>query len=436
MRKQHIINLLFISSFSFFGIGRYLSQVSNFSIGYFFSIIPLLAIVLFYLLELLYRRKPLPRLQTHYVWLVLLVIAFCWSFMTALRYDLPGLNSVNTTTLILYVIVSAHTALIVQLYNDPQDEKGSLANLVYWGLTLLVLLNLLGYAAGLQNAVHAIGGRISLPFAQGLYSIACSVAILNLLILGRILKGKPRGFVLILYIAQFSLNLILMAGFNSRLSMLTFVLVAGLLLTKLWRPYPIVYAVSLFTLPLLLGFSELIYEVVQLPVFSEIMQRVDYEDVTSFNGRRYLWESSIDWLLTQGEGWWWGNGYKGYYTVDLFPELNVSWGWGKEKIDIHQHSSMMSSLVANGVLGTLPLLVILWLCLKHYTHQYRHRLPNASLLGAMLYLLIILEIDNYVYVESMGLYLLLVLSADVMVNRRTPTVSQAAPPAEAYILQK
>ena len=424
MQKQRLINILFISSFSFFGVGRYLAHTFNFSVGYVFSLVPLLAILLFYLLDVLYQRKSLPHLHANYVWLLLLALAYAVSFIVALRHNQQGMNNINTSTLIFYTMVAAHATLVVQLYNDPQDERGSLAHLLYWGLTLMVLINIIGYVGGLRNSGHAISGRISLPFAQGLYSMASTVAILNLLIIGKILKEKPRTYSLVLYISQFALNLFLIVGFNSRLSMLTFLLIAGLLIFKLWRPYPLIYVVSLFTLPLLLSFSELIYEIVQLPIFSELLKRVSYEDITNFNGRRYLWESGIDWFLTQGEGFWWGNGYRGYYTIDLFPELSAS--WGKSALDVHPHSTMLTALVANGFLGTLPLLVILWLCLKHYVNQYRYQLPNASLLGVILYLLLILEIDSYVSVESLGFLLLFMLSADVIVHRRVAHPSKAA----------
>ena len=426
MRKQHLINTLFISSFSFFGVGRYLAHAFNFSVGYFFSLAPLLAILLLYLLDVLYQKKALPRLHISYVWLLLLALAYAASFLVALRHNQPGMNSINTCTLMFYTMVAAHATLIVQLYNDPQDESGSLAHLLYWGLTLMVLVNIIGYVGGLRNSIHAISDRISLPFAQGLYSMASTVAILNLLIIGKVLKEKPQVYGIVLYALQFLLNLFLMVGFNSRLSMLTFLLVAGLLVLKLWRPYLLIYVVSLLTLPLLLSFSELIYEIVQLPVFSEILKRVSYEDITNFNGRRYLWESGIDWFLTQGEGFWWGNGYRGYYTIDLFPELSAS--WDKSALDVHPHSTMLTNLVANGFLGTLPLLFILWICLKHYVNQYRYQLPNASLLGVILYLLFILEIDSYVYVESLGFLLLFMLSADVIVRRRVAYPSKTAQP--------
>src|SRR5688572_8961728 len=95
--KTQFINFLFVLSFTFYGIGKYVAKVVNFSAGNVVSIIPLLLILIFYLIDIFVQRGFYVRLSKNYILLLLFVFfTVSLSFYEALRIGHPGFNAVNT----------------------------------------------------------------------------------------------------------------------------------------------------------------------------------------------------------------------------------------------------------------------------------------------------------------------------------------------------
>lgn len=416
--KTQLVNYLFVSSFTFYGIGKYVAKVANFSVGNVVSIIPLLIIIIFYVMDVFLKKGFYVQLSRNYILLLLFVIfTLVFSFYEALRIGHPGFNAVNTVFLTLFVIAISHAGIIVMFYN-ADNSTFNLARLIYAGLSIDILVNLVGYAAGLQNVIHYIPGRLNLPFSQGFYATANSVAIINLLIIGMWIFEDLKLPFKIFTILHFMVNLVLMTGFNSRLSIMIFLLCAALIFFRLINFYRILFFTSFFTIPLLLSFATLIYNILQLPLLSKLIRRLDYQDVTNFNGRRDLWQRGIDWLLSGGEGLWLGNGYQGHYTIGLLDDLAEFWH-RSSSLGLHIHSSLFEYLLAQGVIGVLPLILLILITLRFYkNHQFQD--PSYSiLLGVMFYLLFIFQIDIYVFITNTGAYLIFILISVVLVKKNS-----------------
>lgn len=412
-RKRDIINILFVAAFPIYGVGKYIAQIGNFSVGQITSVLPCLIILLFYVVDIIYKKEVKWSVNFNYI----LVLAFCVLSLTSLQKafagGIPGLNDINTITLSIFLIAFIHAPIVVQFYN--YEDGFSVQHLLYLGLSCDILLNLLGYGAGLKNAVHSIDGRLNLPFGQGFYAAANTVAIINLLIVGKLMNGVKNNLFRLTLIVQFGINLILMLGFNSRLSMLMFTLVIGLLIIRAWRFYRTVFFMSILTIPFLLNFTEVIYQVLQLPMFRAVLKRVSYEDVTGFNGRRDLWDKGSEWLMTQGEGFLFGNGYRGHYAIRLLEELEQF--WFKSSVNMHMHSSLFEFLLSIGVLGVMILFILAFRGLQQISRKAKYKHPDAILLGCIFYVLFVFQIDNYVYMFNYGAFILFTIISSSVVTK-------------------
>ncbi len=409
--KSQVVNFLFVSSFAFYGVGKYIAKVANFSVGNVVSIIPLLCIIIFFLVDVILKKGFYFQLNKNYILVLLFVIfTFIFSFLEALQIGHPGFNNVNTAFLLLFIFAISHSTILVMFYNSG-DTSFNLGRLIYIGMTIDIGVNLLAYAAGLQNVIHHIPGRLNLPFSQGFYATANSVAIINVLILGMWVFEDLKAPLKLFTIVHFIINLWLMTAFNSRLSIMIFLFCSILIIFRIVKFYRFLFFLSFFTIPLMLSFTVLIYNILQLPILSKVINRLDYNDITSFNGRRDLWERGIDWFLGYGPGFWTGNGYQGHYTIGLLDDLAEFWH-RSSALGLHIHSSFFEYLLSQGVLGTLPLLILILIALRHLvTHRSYH-----TLLGVMIYLIFIFQIDIYAYITNTGAYLFFILISVVLVK--------------------
>jgi len=407
IQNKHIVNTLFVLGFPLYGIGKYVAQVSNYSLGQFISVFAFLLIVCFYVLEAARRGKAYMPVKPNIIFLVLFFLMSSGAFIHAYRIGVPGLNYINVSMLILFCLLTMVTPLIVLFYNGSKPRR--LQYLLAIGLGIDILVNVTGYILGFRNAIHSIEGRINLPFGQGLYATANTVAIFNLLVLGIIFYIKNKRIPnLLLWLIVF-VNIYLMLQFNSRLSMLIFLLSLGFILTRLYKLHKTVFILSLFTIPILLSTSDQIYKVLQLPGFSSILKRVSYEDITGFNGRRDIWEKGIEWLTSQGEGFLEGNGYRGHYSIDLLSELEYF--WDKTTINMHMHSSMLEYALSIGVSGLFVLLVIMFLGFRQVVLE-----KHVLLIGPFIYLLFLFQVDNFPYILNYGALIIFTLSSFAFVK--------------------
>lgn len=414
--KTQVINYLFVSSFTFYGIGKYVAKVGNFSVGNVVSVLPPLVIIIFYFIDIFLKKGFYVKLSRYYILLFLFIISILiFSFYKALAIGHPSFNNVNTVFLALHVVAISHAGIIVMFYNAGNSHF-NLARMIYLGLSIDIAVNLVGYLAGLQNVIHYIPGRLNLPFSQGFYATANSVAIINLLIVGmwvyEDLKIRFKAFTVIHFLS----NLVMMAAFNSRLSIMISILCIGLILFRLVNFYKILFFISFFTIPLMLSFATLIYNILQLPLLNKVITRLDYQDVTTFNGRRELWERAIDWFLSGGEGFWLGNGYQGHYNIGMLDDVAEFWH-RRTALGLHLHSSFFEYLLAQGVIGVLPFVILLFITLRLYKNNQLKNPSHSVLLGVMFYLLFVFQIDIYGYITSTGGYIMFILISEVLVKK-------------------
>jgi O-antigen ligase len=147
-----------------------------------------------------------------------------------------------------------------------------------------------------------------------------------------------------------------------------------------------------------------IYSLLTLPVFSTLIRRIRYEDVTGFNGRRDIWERGLDWISTQGQGFITGNGYHGYYYLGIMDGLEQF--WSRSEINLHMHSSSLEYFITLGLLGFVPLLLLMFIGYRHLGFLWKQGHPDGLLIGAILYLIIIFQVDNFTYITHFGSLLL------------------------------
>ncbi|MFZ1693188.1 MAG: hypothetical protein WAT74_08340, partial [Flavobacteriales bacterium] len=146
-----------------------------------------------------------------------------------------------------------------------------------------------------------------------------------------------------------------------------------------------------------------------------ILGRVSKEDVTSFNGRSYIWEAIGDWLATDRTGILFGNGYKGHYALRLYDHVAVLWGTD-HSYNIHSHSTFAEVLVSQGVLGVLLLYILFWKGFKHYRVEYLAGATQASVFAGLCYLLFIWQIDIFCYGTDLGHVILFSMLAPLCVR--------------------
>ena len=163
MQKQRLINILFISSFSFFGVGRYLAHTFNFSVGYVFSLVPLLAILLFYLLDVLYQKKSLPHLHANYVWLLLLALAYAVSFIVALRHNQQGMNNINIFVFVGVVASCWYIVENLQKLNLQRTVLGAIINVIlnFWLIPIMGIVGAAIATLAAQVVASFLGNAIS-----------------------------------------------------------------------------------------------------------------------------------------------------------------------------------------------------------------------------------------------------------------------------------
>ena len=410
MYKRDLINFLFILSFPMYGLGTYVSAIKSPSIGYLVSISPHLLIMLFYCIDLLYQREFKSRLNGYYFFMLLFILSSAASLFIALGKGLPEATLTLTITKSLLLIVPFHSFLMVILYNE---KKGSLLKLTLLSLSLLLAINLVGFfVLRLSNGVHSIEGRLNFPFLDGFYSGASLLAIINLMLLYYLQRtwSDPVRFVSLS--AYFFFNLAMFFMINSRLTILVFVLVLGFCLLGIIRMKGL-YLLSMFTIPILLSSGLLLYRFLQLPGLSSMMQRVDIEDVTTFNGRAFLWQDGMDWLLDDQRGLLLGNGYKGHYFLDLISDVAKLWN-EKDVHHMHLHSTSMEVLVSQGLIFFAIFSIVFYQIYHHFKTKHKKGKEEGAFLPVVIFLLFIMQVDGFVYLDSLGAVIFSLLVARIV----------------------
>lgn len=414
IRKKALVNTLFLVGFTVFGFGNYISLKQGLSKGMIVSVSPFVAIIAFFLVDSVYRER-LRHMLTGTYWLSMLYIGTLMASMfVALRGGIPGVNTGNALLSCLVFAAPFNAAVIVQYYNRDDDDF-DFSRMLMLALGALMAVNILGYAAGIQAFGHSFEGRANFPFIRGIYTGAHVLAILSLMLLFHLRDplGRPLRFAVM--VGALLVAFVMMLSINSRLSLMIFLLLAIMFLTRAIKVARGIYTISLFTMPLLLSFSLLVYQVLSLPFFTAILQRVSKEDVTTFNGRSYIWNAVADWAWNDRTGFLFGNGYKGHYKLNMLDFVAKLWG-EPHAYNLHSHSTFTEVLVAQGVFGVALLYVLLWRAFKYYRSQYLLQSRVSPIFGGLVYVLFIWQIDIFCYGVDIGHAILFTMLAPLAID--------------------
>lgn len=422
VRKSQLVNALFVLGFPVFGIGSYIGLKSGISKGMLLSMAPFLAILVFHLVELIYRRGR-ERALTGTWWLCMAYMAsLSVSMFVGMRNGVPGVQTGNTLLSMLLFIAPFNAAVVV-LHHNRHDPGFRFSELLFIGIGLLLAINVLGYAAGIRSVGHSFEGRANFPFIRGIYTGAHVLAVWALMLLFKLRAPGQRPVAYALAGAALLLCLFFMVKINSRLSFLIFLLLFVLFATRLMKLIRGLYLTSLFTMPLLLSSSLLLYQVLSQPFFTAVLQRVSKEDVTTFNGRSYIWLAIGDWFWNDRTGILFGNGYKGHYTLGLLDFVAVLWDEPRA-YNLHTHATITEVAVAQGIVGVALLYVIFWRGFRFYRGEYVSGGAYAPVFAGFAYLLFIWQLDIFCYGVEIGHAILFCMMAPLCYRARP------APPLE------
>ena len=415
LEKRSIINFLYTASFAMYGIGTYITATINSPIGHFVSISCHLLILLFYGIDLLYKKQFQLRVNGLFFLMVAFQISSVGAYIVALNKNAPFLTELHSLTRSAIILLPFYAFIAVCLYNEKNIDK--LVKLTFNSLSILLFINVVGfYVVGLKNGIHSIEGRLSFPFIDSMYSGACMIAIINLVLLYYMKKAATSmdTFKFIYLFIYFVVNLILLFLINSRLANLTFILVFVLALFNVTHKFKGLFLIGVFFMPLLLNAGLLLYEILTLPIFKVIMRRVDLNDVTTFNGRSFGWQRAIDWLLYDQTNVIFGNGHNGQYFLHLMT--NIAKIWGVRETDTHLHSTSLSILVDQGIVGAVLLLVITYKTYMYFKSKLILGKDEGILFSVVVFILIVMQVDMFVYRESAGAIILSLLVAVAAIN--------------------
>ncbi|MFN3875541.1 MAG: O-antigen ligase family protein [Flavobacteriales bacterium] len=414
IHKGRLFSALFMASFPLFGFGSYYGLKNGLSKGLIMSTAPFVLIILLHLIDSVYRRD-LRRALNPFFWLCLLYIGLLWaSQFVALRNGIPGVQ-VGNVLLNNALMAAPFLAAVIVVVQNRRTPGFDFGKVLFIGLGALIAINVLGYAAGVRSYGFGFEGRTNFPFIRGIYTGAHLISVWALMLLVRMRGALARPVAAALAAAALLVCLYFMVRINSRLSFMVFLALFALFATRAIRVARGIYLISLFTLPLLLSFSMLVYRVLTLPVFAKVLERVDKEDVTSFNGRRYIWEAVGDWAWSDRRGLLLGNGYKGHYTLRLYDEVARLWG-EPHSYNIHSHSTFAEALVSLGIVGVALLYLLFWKGFTHYRRHYLKGTSQAPLFAGMCYLLFIWQLDIFCYGTDLGHAILFAMLAPLCIR--------------------
>jgi len=421
--KHKLVNALFLLGFPCYGIGSFLSIKQNYSVGIVFGVWPFVAILLFYAIDMLYRGR-VTVMVNRWFWVAMAyLLAVAAGYWITLRNGYEGLNPVNVSAQSLAVLAPFPAAVVVQVYNRA-NAGFNWSRTILLGIGGLILMNLFAYGAGIRSVGHGFEGRINLPFIGGIYDGAHMYAVIVLMLLFHLGGFMRRPVKATLLLGAFVVSMGLIANANSRLSIMILFVLLVLFVTQAMRRVRGLYPISLLTMPLLMSFTLLVYEVLSLPVFRAMLGRVDKADVTTFNGRTYIWEGVWDWVLHDRRGLLFGNGYMGQAHIHLLAFMEKLWE-GDYRL-IHLHSTFLEILVDQGVVVLVLMYLLMYKGFTHYRQAYLTDSPEAPLFGAMVYLLFIWQIDIFCYGIDIGAPLLFAVFAGFCIDEQHLTRSRAA----------
>ena len=413
LSKRKIINNLFVLSFPWYGYGTYWLGKHEFALGIFICQLPFLLLIGFFLLDLLYGQTTWPRVNGKFKLVIAALTSLSASVILGLHYNSPVIDNVNGMLLITLFYAPFLSSVVVQAYNQSQPNF-NMAWLILKGFFAYILFNLLGMAAGMRNLFHSFPGRASPPFAAGIYDAAHLLAIVDLMLLFQLRDFRSNPLRWVAMAGVYMINMGIILSINSRLSFMIFLVLTVLFLTHAMKALRGLFAVSLFTMPLMMSFALLIYKILSQPVFVAVMERVNKEDVTTFNGRTYVWTAAADWLSDDRRGLLFGNGFNGQYHLRILD--GVAKRWGGDSYNLHMHSAFLEILVDQGLLGILLMYGVYWSGYKFYQKEYLTNAPMAPLYAAFVYMMFAWQIDIVGYAYYSGFLIVFLMMGPVVMK--------------------
>ena len=389
-------------------------MIKGFAVGVFACALPFLLILSVYLLDMLYGQAPRPRVNKKFHLVMAFLTSMSASVLLGLYYKSPVITPLNGALLIMLFHVPFLSSIVVQTYNRD-DPDFDMTWMLIQGFIIYVAINVAGMAAGMRNLMHYFPGRANPPFALGLYDTAHTLAIVNLMLLSYLtdFKANPKRWIGLAFLYAVNMGIIL--SINSRLSVMIFLVFTILFATQAMKVVRGLFTVSLFTMPIMMSFALLIYEILTLPVFVAIMERVDKKDITTFNGRTYIWESAAQWLADDRRGLIFGNGYNGQSHLRILDWVAKLWG-ESGSYRLHMHSAFLEFLVDQGVVGIGLLYGVYWSGYKFYQKQYLANTKLAPIYAGFIYLMFAWQIDIFCYGIYSGFMLVFMLMAPVVMQ--------------------
>lgn len=420
--KRKLINTIFILSFPWYGYGAYTWLTKGFAEGMFTCALPFLLILFIHVLNWSYGQAPPIRVNRKFLWVIAALASIGASLPLGLYYKSPVIRPLNSTILVVLFFAPFLSAVVVQAYN--QAIKGfSLTRLVLAGLLGYLLFNLAGMAAGMHNKLHFFPGRASPPFAMGIYDTAHILSMLNLMLLFEFRNFKENPLRWLALGAIYMVALAIMLSINSRLSFMIFLVFTVLFVTRAMKVLRGLFTVSLFTMPIMMTFGLLIYEILSLPVFKAVLERVDKQDVVTFNGRTYIWGSALDWFLDDRRGFLFGNGYNGQYRLRLLDWVAKLWG-ERGSYNLHMHSAFLEFLIDQGIVGIVLMYGVYWMGYKYYRHEYMGNTALAPLYAVFIYMMFAWQIDIVGYGIYSGFVIVFILMAPVVMKSQADEMDE------------
>ncbi|MCG8307617.1 MAG: hypothetical protein MI975_09520 [Cytophagales bacterium] len=413
IEKKIVINYLTICVFPIIGISTYVSGTISPTIGFLFSCIPSILIIIIFLVESIYQEK-IPAIFNGYHLIFLLfittsIIALFVSYKRGypdLSITVVFLRSLRIFTIFLSFVIFAH-------YN--KDDRFIIVNILFKSLVLLLGINIIGYyGLGLTAPFRQIEGRINFPFSGGVYGANMIIIPLIFLTFSNILKTKftDKPFLKIGYGALLILCLYIFYTINARLFLLTFIVVVLIFSLNLQKAGILIPILSVFTLPVLVSLRLILPKFLTIGPLEYILQRIDYRSFITFQGRLYLWEPAMDWLKSFGDGVYFGNGWNGQYFLRLAEKYNFL-SPGFLTINKHLHSTTLDVLVSQGIFGYLILLIIYIVLVYHYNLLSKKRSELKFLYMTIIFIVLLSHYDVNVSVSTIGFFITSFLYANI-----------------------
>ena len=182
---------------------------------------------------------------------------------------------------------------------------------------------------------------------------------------------------------------------------------------------------SLFTVPVLLSSGLFLYQVLTLPIFTSMLKRVDVQDVMTFNGRAFIWQNVLNWMTDDQRGIFWGNGFKGHYFLDLISDVAKLWNSDvRDYHHMHLHSSSFEILVCQGIVGFAIFMILFHRVYTYYKAKYKHGNEEGVFFAVTVFLLFILQVDIFVYLESSGSVIFSLLMANALIQHKPKAIGR------------